>query len=70
MESDKEALGMEELLACILEQYAEKTEKQSQRDLNTRNNAYMAGKAEGLRLAKDLISLIDVHRTVNENQVC
>ena len=61
---------MEEMLACILEQYAEKTEKQSQRNLNKRNNAYMAGKAEGLRLAKDLLSLIDEHRHVSENHVC
>ena len=49
---------MEATLAYILEKYAKKTEKQLQRNLDIRKKSYMAGKADGLRLAKDLLHMI------------
>lgn len=49
---------MEEMLTEILEKYAEKTDKQSQRKQDNQRKAYLAGKAEGLRLAKGLLSII------------
>ena len=49
---------MEEILNRILENYAEKTEKQSRRNLDNERKAYMAGKADGLRQAKALLHMI------------
>jgi hypothetical protein len=49
---------MEEMLTEILEKYAEKTDRQSQRNRDNQRKAYLAGKAEGLRLAKGLLNII------------
>lgn len=53
-----EVLRMEQILTEILEKYAEKTDKQSQRNPDNQRKAYLAGKAEGLRLAKGLLHMI------------
>lgn len=49
---------MEQILMEILEKYADKTETQSQRNPDDQKKAYLAGKAEGLRLAKGLLHMI------------
>ncbi len=49
---------MEETLACLLEKYAEKSDKYSRRNLDSQRKAYMAGKAEGLRQAKALLNML------------
>ena len=49
---------VEEMLTEILEKYAEKTAKQSQRNRDNQRKAYLAGKAEGLRLANSLLNMI------------
>lgn len=53
---------MEEMLTYILERYAEKTEKQTNRNSDMQKKAYMNGKADGLRLAKDLLCMLNEHR--------
>lgn len=49
---------MDRKLITMLEQYAEETSKQSQRDHNERRRAYKEGKAEGLMLARDLLEIV------------
>ncbi|MEE8470959.1 MAG: hypothetical protein V3S51_06490 [Dehalococcoidia bacterium] len=49
---------MNEKLIGILEDFAEKTEEQAQRDKDAQRKAFRAGKAEGLRLARDLVEII------------
>ena len=49
---------MEATLSHILEKYAARTQKQSQRNLDIWEKSYLAGKADGLRLAKDLLHII------------
>jgi hypothetical protein len=52
---------MEEMLAYILEKYAEKTEKQTSRNSDMQKKAYLSGKADGMRLAKDLLRMLNEH---------
>lgn len=54
----KGVVSVNEELISLLQEYAEKTEKQSHQSHNEWRKAYQAGKAEGLRLAKDLIEII------------
>jgi len=49
---------MEATLTYILEKYAARTEKQAKQSLDIREKSYLAGKADGLRLAKDLLHMI------------
>jgi hypothetical protein len=60
---------MEEMLIYILEKYAEKTEKQTQRNGDLQKKAYMSGKADGLRLAKDLIYMLSENINANESKL-
>jgi len=60
---------MEEMLMCILEKYAEKTEKQTQRNEDLQKKAYMSGKADGLRLAKDLLYMLSENFNANESEL-
>ena len=49
---------MNKQLISILEQYADETHEDSEKDRDEQRKAYKAGKAEGLRLAKDLLELV------------
>lgn len=54
----QEVAEIDEKLVVILEEFADKAERQSHREQDAWRKAYRAGKAEGLRLAKDLVEII------------
>jgi hypothetical protein len=49
---------MEDLLTQILDRYAKVTETRSERNPDQQRSAYIKGQADGLRLAKDLYSML------------
>jgi len=49
---------MEDLLTHILDRYAKVTETRSERNPDQQRSAYIRGQADGLRLAKDLYSML------------